>query len=164
MTNEERIEIFEMPFELQYNTIEKFDNGGVLFEHLIADMNEDDFDELKIIAYQFAIMGHIVYIQPIVRVGVESKNYRDMIFSGLISKGNKNPDLRIDNFYADLKRCKYKNIGKNMNDAAEQGAIAIISDKKILFEEGAVKKVKSKLSTNKYPYSFAYLYEKGEII
>ena len=122
-------EIYEKCIDKQFvNFFTDNETGGGVFIHLLVNKEAGDYKDVLNVALAFAKLGKDVKILPII-ADRETLKYRQKIFTNYPPQLLKNPDIRIDEFYLDIKRpLEIKNITKNANSASSQGAIAVISD------------------------------------
>lgn len=149
--------------EKQFKSILKTENGGSVLKHILYKKG-DDHKEISLAAKLFAEKGLVAEILPeINRKGFE--HFRAVVFPNYSLK--KNPDLRIDEVYYDLKRVdNIKNFVKNANRASNQNAIAVLKyDGKDLTSE-MMNRVKHRIfsvnnvnpNTGKHNYPFNHFY------
>lgn len=118
------IEILEKPRIKQFTTIYEYENGGKVLLHDLVDTQATDYNSILLAAKEFAKKGDVSEILPIIN-NKEIKQYRSIVFPNY--NLNKNPDLRINEVYHDIKEVKsIKASQGNANNAAKQNAIAII--------------------------------------
>lgn len=122
-------QIYDKPIEEQFEVLFIDDKAnGKIFVHLLANKNASDYEEVFNVAIAFAKSGESVEILPEI-ADKETLKYRHKIFTNYPPYLLKNPDLRVNGIYLDIKRPEsIKNITKNANSASLQGAIAVISD------------------------------------
>lgn len=118
-----REKILDLPRTKQFEILKKSDKGEIS-EHLLLNRGED-YPNIKKVAELFLKQGSKqIELLP----EINSKNlarFRSKVFPDydLI----KNPDLRIDKNYYDVKRVEnLKNIQRNANRASNQNAVAVI--------------------------------------
>ncbi|UDQ55011.1 minor capsid protein [Chryseobacterium indologenes] len=118
-----REQVCELPRGKQFEVIQESKKGKIS-EHILLNKGED-YPNIKNVAEQFLKNGS-KEIELMPEINSKSLNsYRDKIFPGY--DHNKNPDLRIDGTYYDVKRVEtMKNVQRNANRASEQKAIAVI--------------------------------------
>lgn len=90
------ISLLSMPIEEQWIELHKFNNGGIVLEHVLVDKAKTDYKRNLEIAIDHAKNGKKVEILPIIHA--KETELREIIFPNF-NKHPKNPDLRIDNEY-----------------------------------------------------------------
>lgn len=118
-----REQVCELPRGKQFELL-KENKKGKISEHILLNQG-DDYPNIKNVAELFLKNGS-KEIELMPEINSKSLNvYRNKIFPGY--DHNKNPDLRIDGQYYDVKRVEtIKNCQRNANRAGEQKAIAVI--------------------------------------
>ncbi len=92
-------EVFAMlPYERRYQTVYESKNGGTVSQHIDVDTKKPDFKLVSKIAMEKADEGKTVHILPEL---VASDPNRAKTLKG--AKENKNPDLRINGQYVEVK-------------------------------------------------------------
>ena len=154
--------IYELPRDWQFQEI--YTNGkGKVLKHLLASEKAEDFKEVLESAKLFADDNKIVEMMPV----ISDKNlfeFRKKVFPNYNLL--KNPDLRIDKVYMDVKRPeRIGNIQGNANKAFKQLSIAIIHTGKIKITkkqiENRVKDIYRAGNINKdgnHNYNLPYIY------
>ena len=155
--------------EKQFRTLFESKNGGKVLEHRLVKQGED-YNSIFTAAKEFAKQGKIAEILPIINQK-EFKDYRKIVFPDYFF--NKNPDLRIDRIYFDVKEVKsIKGVQGNANKAALQGAIVIIQyngeDLTIDKMKQQAKRIfgKNNINQNKghnYPYNVMFYLHKQKL-
>ena len=152
------------PREKQFKHIYKDKSNGKVLEHLLTKKG-DDYKEIVSLSKDFAKKGKIVEILP--EIYKDEKDIRNKIFPNLKSE-NSNPDIKVGNFYADLKRpSAIKNIVGNANKASKQGAIAVISDSKLdkeLTDDIMAERAKDIFKDKNYQFDEVYFYTNKKLI
>lgn len=162
-------EILSSPREHQFKTLFTSENGGKVLEHLLLRKGKD-YQSILTSAKEFAKQGKIAEILPELNQR-ELKEFRKIVFPNYHL--NKNPDLRIDGIYHDIKEVEsLKKIQRNANKAYMQGAIAIIQyDGKDLVANVMEQQVKRIFGSNNidekgvhnYPLNLIYFLHKGKL-
>ncbi len=162
--------ILKRPRENQFKTVLKTKNGGKVLKHILYKKG-NDHREITLAAKLFAERGSEVEIMPeINRKGFEK--FRTVVFPNYNLK--KNPDLRIDGGYYDVKRVdNIKNFVKNANRASNQNAIAVLKyDGKDLTSEMmnrvkhrifSVNNVNPNTGKHNYPFNHFYFLHNGKL-
>ena len=159
-------EILNQPRQEQFITLYETDNGGKVLEHRLVQREKQDYQSILTAAKRFAEEGKIAEILPEINQR-ELNRYRETVFPDYAL--NKNPDLRIDKVYYDIKEVTApNNFIRNANRAASQGAIVILQNDEIALEvaERQIKKVfaennKTPQGVHNYPYETIYFLHKG---
>lgn len=156
--------------EKQFKSILKTENGGSVLKHILYKKG-DDHKEISLAAKLFAEKGLVAEILPeINRKGFE--HFRAVVFPNYSLK--KNPDLRIDGVYYDLKRVdNIKNFVKNANRAYKQSSVAILqfdeyalSDREKISIKNAIYGTNNKSKQTGKPHygkSYFYIMNKGKL-
>ena len=161
-------EVLSQPRQEQFITIYETDNGGKVLEHRLVQRERQDYQSILTAAKRFAEEGKIAEILPEINQR-ELNRYRETVFPDYAL--NKNPDLRIDEVYYDIKEIEsLKTITRNANRAASQGAIAILQNDEVDLKvaEQRIKKVfnennRAPDGTYNYPYETIYFLQKGTL-
>lgn len=161
-------EILNQPRQEQFITLYETDNRGKVLEHRLVQREKQDYQSILTAAKRFAEEGKIAEILPEINQR-ELNRYRETVFPDYAL--NKNPDLRIDKVYYDIKEIEsLKTITRNANRAASQGAIAILqNDKEDINDiKSGTKKVFHKNNINQegihnYPYDVIYILHKEKL-
>ncbi|GIJ96642.1 hypothetical protein CAPN001_12110 [Capnocytophaga stomatis] len=165
----QKAEILSKSREEQFKKLFEAENGGQVLEHLLLRKGKD-YESILASAKEFAKQGKIAEILPeLNQKGL--KSYRKVVFPNYDL--NKNPDLRVDGIYHDVKEVEsLKKITSNANRASTQGAIAIIQyDGSDLTEEKMIQQVKRIFGANNinengvhnYPYKQVYFLHNGKL-
>lgn len=120
-----------MPYEDQFDVIQKFDSGGVIKQHFDYKKTED-YLSVNRVAKIYAQEGHVVDINPIIsKVDVIS---RSIVYHDL--DNFTNPDLRISGLLADVKNARVTNrsLKAAIENGIEQSAFIIIELKTDLID------------------------------
>lgn len=134
----------------------------------MVQREKQDYQSILTAAKRFAEEGKKAEILPEINQK-ELKQYRATVF--LNYKLNKNPDLRVEGVYHDIKEIEsLKTITRNANRAASQGAIAILQNdnEDINDIKNGVRKVFHKNNINQegthnYPYDVIYILHKEKL-
>jgi hypothetical protein len=161
-------EVLSQPRQEQFITIYETDNGGKVLEHRLVQRERQDYQSILTAAKRFAEEGKIAEILPEINQR-ELNRYRETVFPDYAL--NKNPDLRIDEVYYDIKEIEsLKTITRNANRAASQGSIAILQNdnEDINDIKSGTKKVFHKNNINQegihnYPYDVIYILHKEKL-
>ena len=161
-------EVLRQPREEQFVTLYETENGGKVLEHRLVQREKQDYQSILTAAKRFAEEGKIAEILPEINQR-ELNRYREAVFPDYAL--NKNPDLRIDEVYYDIKEIEsLKTITRNANRAASQGAIAILQNdnEDINDIKSGTKKVFHKNNINQegmhnYPYDIIYILHKEKL-
>ena len=161
-------EVLSQPRQEQFITLYETDNGGKVLEHRLVQREKQDYQSILTAAKRFAEEGKIAEILPEINQR-ELNRYREAVFPDYAL--NKNPDLRIDEVYYDIKEIEsLKTITRNANRAASQGAIAILQNdnEDINDIKSGTKKVFHKNNINQegmhnYPYDIIYILHKEKL-
>ena len=161
-------EVLRQPREEQFVTLYETENGGKVLEHRLVQREKQDYQSILTAAKRFAEEGKIAEILPEINQR-ELNRYRETVFPDYAL--NKNPDLRIDEVYYDIKEIEsLKTITRNANRAASQGAIAILQNDEVDLKvaEQRIKKVfnennRAPDGTYNYPYETIYFLQKGTL-
>lgn len=118
-----REKVCELPRSKQFEVIQERKKGKIT-EHILLNKGED-YPNIKNVAQQFLKDGSKnIEIMPEINAKSLHK-FREKIYPNYDLM--KNPDLRIDGKYYDVKRVEsLKNIQRNANRASEQKAIAVL--------------------------------------
>ncbi|WP_172917167.1 minor capsid protein [Capnocytophaga canis] len=164
-----KIDILSKPREEQFKLLFEAENGGKVLEHLLLQKGKD-YDSILTSAIEFAKQGKTAEILPVINQK-ELKEYRKSVF--LDYDLNKNPDLRVDGVYYDIKEVEsLKKIQRNANKASIQGAVAIIQyNGEDLTQEAMEQQVRRIFGANNidkngihnYPYQLVYFLHKGKL-
>jgi Phage Mu protein F like protein len=153
------------PIEKQFKTLKKFKNGGVLRQHLNVDIENGEYKDNREAGLLLAQEGGDYSIMP--TIDANNITARKLVFPNLQSQ-TSNPDLRnnTDNYYVDVKRPKdYRNIQGNANKAYEQGAIALLKDTNMKFDEKVIeKRVEGIFNTKYYQFDEVYAIINGKLL
>ncbi len=162
--------VLKLPRKNQF--IEVFTEGeGKVLQHLLVKETAEDFKEIFETAKAFAKNGQVAEMMP----ELADKSYMTFRAKVYIDYDLlKNPDLRVDGVYMDVKRpTAIKNIHGNANNAHKQGAIAIIHTGKFKITEKQMsnrsnglfdKKNINKKEEHSYPYSEVYFIVEGKLL
>ena len=161
-------EVLKQPREAQFETLFESEQGGKVLLHRLVDRTKQDYNSIFTAAKRFAEEGKIAEILPEINQK-ELKQYRATVFPNYTL--NKNPDLRVEGVYHDIKEIEsLKTITRNANRAASQGAIAILQNdnEDINDIKNGVKKVFHKNNINQegihnYPYDVIYILHKEKL-
>ena len=161
-------EVLRQPREEQFVSLYETENGGKVLEHRLVQREKQDYQSILTAAKRFAEEGKKAEILPEINQK-ELKQYRTTVFPNY--KLNKNPDLRVEGVYHDIKEIEsLKTITRNANRAASQGAIAILQNdnEDINDIKNGVKKVFHKNNINQegthnYPYDVIYILHKEKL-
>ena len=93
-------EVLKQPREVQFETLFESEQGGKVLLHRLVDRTKQDYNSIFTAAKRFAEKGKIGEILPEINQK-ELNRYRATIFPNYTL--NKNPDLRIDGLYYDIK-------------------------------------------------------------
>ncbi|MFJ1439614.1 hypothetical protein ACILPE_07780 [Capnocytophaga canimorsus] len=136
------------------------ENGGKVLEHLLLQKGKD-YDSILTSAIEFAKQGKTAEILPVINQK-ELKEYRKSVF--LDYDLNKNPDLRVDGVYHDIKEVSnLKTFVRNANRAYEQGAIAILQNDDLDNFNDIQKRVKDIFKNGEYRYDIVFVLNKGKL-
>ena len=117
-----------MHYERIFETIYEFENGFVK-RHIAVDAAAVDYAIIETIAMEKALEGNRVEILPV--INQNELQLREAILKG--AKDKKNPDLRINGLYVELKEplLPYgkNSIGNIINLAADQANHVIVNIK-----------------------------------
>lgn len=165
----QKADFLSKPREEQFKKLFETENGGQVLEHLLLRKGKD-YNSILTSAKEFAKQGKIAEILPELNQK-ELKAHRNVVFPNYDL--NKNPDLRVDGIYHDVKEVEsLKKITSNANRASTQGAIAIIQyDGSDLTEKKMIQQVKRIFGANNinengvhnYPYKQVYFLHKGKL-
>lgn len=145
--------VLELPREEQFQTLFE-SNGGKVLEHLLVNKGKD-YESIFISAKEFAKRGKVAEILPELNQR-ELKEFRKIVFPNYDL--NKNPDLRVDGVYHDIKEVEQlHNFIKNANRAIKQGAIPILQYDGNNDFELISKQMNAILKIENYPYRVVYL-------
>ena len=115
-----------VPYELRFSSVYENINGGKIFIHIDYEP-KNDHELLYIIAMEKADIGNIVEILP--QIHIKEVDKRLKLLPNV--KKNKNPDLRINGIYVEVKEPQIpyskNNIGHIINYASKQADIVIIN-------------------------------------
>lgn len=154
--------------EKQFNTILKENKGAVLQHKLYR--KGTDHESILLAATEFAKEGRIAEMLPeINRYGF--RRFREIVFPNYLL--NKNPDLRINGIYYDVKRISnIDNFTTNANRAYKQDSFAILHYKgelstteisKIKNKIYSKNNIDSKTKEHNYPLNHFYILNKGKL-
>ena len=156
----QKADLLSKPRDEQFKKLLETENGGQVLEHLLLRKGKD-YKSILASAEEFAKQGKIAEILPELNQR-ELKEFRKIVFPNYDL--NKNPDLRVDGIYHDVKEVEQLyNFIKNANRAAKQGAIPIIRFDGITDFNLIQKQVVSIFNDKNYPYNVVYLLYKGKL-
>ncbi|MDO5106127.1 minor capsid protein [Capnocytophaga sp.] len=156
----QKADLLSKPRSEQFKKLFETENGGQVLEHLLLRKGKD-YESILASAKEFAKQGKIAEILPELNQK-ELKKFRDVVFPNYDL--NKNPDLRVNGIYHDVKEVEQLyNFIKNANRAAKQGAIPIIRFDGISDFNLIQKQVVSIFNDKNYPYNVVYLLHKGKL-
>lgn len=83
---------------VDFSLIEKYDNGGIVYQHAFVDIKSSDYKEVSLVAKFFSKEGKSVEIMP--EINKKNNLYKEL-FNGAYE--NKCPDLKINNVFYEVK-------------------------------------------------------------
>lgn len=156
----QKADLLAKPREEQFKKLFETENGGQVLEHFLLRKGKD-YESILTSAKEFAKQGKVAEILPELNQR-ELKEFRKIVFPNYDL--NKNPDLRIDGVYHDIKEVEQlHNFIKNANRASKQGAIPILRyDNTNDF--GLIKaQIEAIFKDKNYPYDIIYVLHKGKL-
>ena len=115
-----------LPYERRYETLYTGKNGGKVLQHIDVQTHQSDYKIVSTIAKEKADKGDIVHILP--RLDNPKDPRRAETLKG--AKYGKNPDLRINGEYVEVKQPKvddWANYNKRLADGASQADHVILN-------------------------------------
>lgn len=153
-----------MPYELQFNKLNRPGKEGFVREHFLVNRNEVDYNRVRQVSEEFADKGKTVDVLPI--IDEKDLAHRNIIFKG--GKSLKNPDLRINGILTEVEEVhgahKLNTIGNAIRHGAKQAdyVIVVLNEEVSLTDLNRIQK--GRFKTHKNLQGIAFRLESGEYV
>ncbi len=141
----------------------KYQQGqSTVTQHILVDTTKSDYEEVLEVATAFANQGKQAELLP--EINAKDKKLRNQILQKY-KQETKNPDLRVDGKYYDVKAPEnIERINNNANKASKQGCIAIIHNKHLKLDADKIERESNEILKSKgYKQNEVYFYSNGKL-